>query len=102
MIKFLFCLVFLLFSFKGSAPNTSNFVWVGTMTLYIGTHGNYYLQYTGNYHRCIMKKFIDEMYADCDTIKVPPEELNDLIDKMMELDTCELKPTIPTKVIKGI
>lgn len=73
---------------------------VGTMTLYVTSDGNYRLIYSGNYHPCIMKQFVDDAYSECDTLKVPKCEIEDLIDFMTrpKMDTC-YKPK-PIKCFK--
>lgn len=100
MKSLLFISLFVLTSMSfGTYP--TEYKQVGTMTLYVTSDGNYRLLYSGNYHPCIMKQFVDNAYFNCDTTRVPRCEIEDLIDFMTrpEPDSCrKLKLTKWTKI----
>lgn len=88
----LLALLFFAASFKQPTPPAPTFMWIGTMSLYIGSDGTYLMFYEGDFDRCTMKRWVDIIYKDCDSMPINPAELNKMLKFMYPTDTCELEP----------
>lgn len=92
-MKLLFLTILLCVSsaFKQTPP-TEDLMWIGTMSLYITQDGEYRMTYTGNYHPCFMKPFVDSLYARCDTFKLPKCEIEAIVDFATNPEPTKCKP----------